>query len=127
MTINTALTNVEADGVACVISIGVPRLISGTTFSWPLPPEPGQPAQCSKAPPTMLRVAFGPLSAQRVWTGADLSVDILVPGAATASATPGLGLLPGTGGRPGDGWDFTTALLAFGALIGVGGGIACVG
>lgn len=127
VTINTTLTNVQADGVECVIQIGVPRLISGTTFAWPLPPEPGQPAECSKAPPTTLRVAFGPLSVQAVWTGVDVTVDLLVPGAATASATPNVGGLPGTGGSPRSGGNLAIGLVALGALIGVAGSVAGVG
>jgi hypothetical protein len=118
VTINTIFTGVSADGVKCFTGIpGVPRLISGFTFLWPLSPGPDQPSECTKGPPTTLRPEAGPLSVELVWTGVDTSANLLVPGAATASATPTTQALPETGGTSGSDQELWILLLPLGALL----------
>ncbi len=90
---------VTADGVRCLVPA---TEFVGSQYSivWPLPAGGSQPADCTKGPPTTLRIEFGTLFTEFVWMGRDVAVDIEVP---AASATPAPTSLPQTGADPGEG------------------------
>jgi hypothetical protein len=99
------LLKILADGAQCQVAIpGAPVDIGPTViFTWPLSGF-AQPPECTKGPPTALRFEFGSqfgfLIAETVWSGSEISVDILVSSLDTLSPTPtpGTSQLPPTGG-----------------------------
>ena len=96
---------ISADGVACQFPIpdgGVVGNQAHTEFSlpWPFLPIEGQPKECTKGPPTTIRIEFDGLFAEVLWTGDDVTVDLEVPGDATTptpAPTSVVEKLPGTG------------------------------
>ena len=98
--------SVYADGVVCLAPVpGAPRVLNSVTgLSWPLPPLPGRPVECTKGPPTTLRLEYGEdLSTEFVWMGQNMTVDIEVPPGICFWVLPTPAGLPGTGTAPGDG------------------------
>ena len=94
-------SRVSADGVTCLL----PIIEGGGTeyaLNWPFLPIEGQPEECTKGPPTTIRVEFNDLFAEILWTGVDVTVDLEVPGAA-ATPTPSSPALPETGTSQSDG------------------------
>ncbi len=98
------IKQIIADGIICRFLVPQAAVESSGFFTeWPLPPEEGQPVQCTKGPPTNLRfeflsLDFGLLSTEFTWTGSDVAVDIEAP-ELTPSPTPTLQGLPATGGN----------------------------
>ncbi len=86
------LSNLTADGVICLIPITAEVVLS-SEFAVNWPPT----LECDKGPPATLRFeflwwrtgdTFTTLSAEFVWTGGDMIVDLEVPSEPTATAVP---------------------------------------
>jgi hypothetical protein len=105
------LTSIIADGVQCQFPIPGAAIDIGpiVTFTWPLNNGLPQPFECTKGPPTTLRFEFGSqygfLATELIWSGNDVSVDIVVPAQTTAIPSPTGGpaaQLPSTGDASSD-------------------------
>ena len=128
ITLGSPISFLLADGVLCKLPFSPAVLIqsSGYSSGWPLATEAGQPFECTKGPPSNLRFEFtsefGPLVAQFVWNGVDVTIDIEVPSAAVTPA-PSAPALPRTGGAanstpsPADNWLAATAIPAILGLV----------
>lgn len=105
-------------------------------MGWPLAPGPGQPPECTKGPPTVLRFEFKSTSGRTlpvevVWRGVNTGVTVIMgppamPVTPTPSAAPVV-KLPSTGARPeGAGSSVGGRLVVVAVTIGTLGLLAAV-
>jgi hypothetical protein len=111
---------IYADGVLCNFpTTGQPaESRSEVAFPWPPNPSPNFAPECTKGPPTQLRLDFGSFAADLNWAGSDVTADVEVP-ASTPSTTP-IPVLPKTGGPPDDRGSPMLWLLAVAMAVSIG-------